>query len=321
MNPTVLTDFYRHYETGLGALVSNPLPWLTARRPWKAREKIAAAILNYHHNGGVEQASELIKLRHALYLGAGLSPEEYALLEVPMPTGFLSNTVPAAFWTLYEIYSRPELLQDLRQEMELNALSTRSDGTRVIDIGALRGNCPLLLSAFQEILRVRTMSTPTRVVTQDTLIADRYLVKAGSLVTMPSVVMGKRSEVWGETATVFDARRFMKGMVSESRLGEREPRRLGGFMAFGVSPTICPGRHFASSEILAMVAIMILRYDIAPMGGIWEEPEKFLAPLVSIMTPVKGEVPVTVKPREKYEGTKWDFHVEEGKGQFPLVIG
>ncbi|KAJ6111892.1 hypothetical protein N7523_007953 [Penicillium sp. IBT 18751x] len=324
MNPfkdKEVSDAFWDYEKNLGALVANALPWLIARKPLKARSKIAAAILKYHQAGGVELASDLVKMRHASILGAGISPEEYALLETPLPTGFLSNTVPAAFWSLYDIYSRPELLNDLRKEVELNALSVRTDGTLVIDIGALRGRCPLLLSTFQEILRTRTMSSPTRYVTQDTLIAEKYLLKAGSLVTMPSIEMGKQPEVWGETADEFDARRFMKGVASATRSGEREPRRLGGFMTFGVSPTICPGRHFASSEILGMVATMILRYHISPVSGIWEEPEKVLHSLVSIMNPVKGAFPVNVKRRREYQDAKWDFHVEEGKGQFPLVIG
>ncbi|KAJ5668219.1 uncharacterized protein N7477_006789 [Penicillium maclennaniae] len=288
MNPfkdKEVSDAFWDYEKNLGALVANALPWLIARKPLKARCKIAAAILKYHQAGGVELASELVKMRHASILGAGISPEEYALLETPLPTGFLSNTVPAAFWSIFEIYSRPELLNDLRKEVELNALSVRTDGTL------------------------------------DTLIADKYLLKAGNLVTMPSIEMGKQPEVWGETANEFDARRFMKGVASATRSDEREPRRLGGFMTFGVSPTICPGRHFASSEILGMVATMILRYHISPVSGIWEEPEKVLHSLVSIMNPVKGAFPVNVKRRREYEDTKWDFHVEEGKGQFPLVIG
>jgi len=311
----------RDFENGLSALMANTLPWLTARKPWKARGEVAAALMRYHSEGGPEQASELIKVRYKAMSEAGISMEDHALLEVPLPTGFLSNTVPATFWSIYDIYSRSELLDDLRKEVELNALSIRADGTHVIEISALRGSCPLLLSTFQEILRIRTMSSPTRVVTQDTMIADKYLLRAGSLVTMPSVEMGKRPEVWGETARVFDARRFIKKPESEACPGEREPRRVGGFMAFGVSPTICPGRHFATSEILGMVATMILRYDISTVSGIWEEPEKFLSSVVSIMGPVKSEFPVTVKQRREYEGIKWDFDVEEGKGQFPLVIG
>lgn len=69
-----------------------------------------------------------------------------------------------------------------------------------------------------------------------------------------------------------------------------------------------------------MVAMMILRYEIVPVDG-WVMPKKLISSMVSIMRPVKSEFPVDVKPRLEYEGTRWDFHVEEGKGQFPLVIG
>lgn len=302
--------------------MANTLPWLTARKPWKARRKATAAILKWLRMNGHEQASELAVVRLKTSLQGGLTEKEYAQLEVPMLIAFVSNTVPATFWMLFDLYSRPQLLEDIRKEVEVNALSIATDGTRMIDISALREDCPLLLSTFQEILRMRTTSSPSRFVTKDILLADKYLLKAGNMITMPSEQIGQRPEVWGETARVFDARRFIKPVApSKDRSGDREPRRVGGFMAFGVSPTVCPGRHFASSEILGMVAMMILRYDIVPVGGAWEEPEKFSAAAVSIMGPVKGKFPVDVKSRGEFEKTKWHFHFEEGKGQFPLVIG
>ena len=62
-----------------------------------------------------------------------------------------------------------------------------------------------------------------------------------------------------------------------------------------------------------MVATMILRYDISPVSGIWEEPEMFLSSVVSIMNPVNGAFPVNVNRRRGDEDTEWDFHVEKGK--------
>lgn len=302
--------------------MANKLPWLTARKAWQGREKVAKAIYKYVQMGGQEQGSELTKVRFAATLESGVTLENYAQLEVPMMIAFVSNTVPATFWTLFDLYSRPQLLEEIREEVRSNALSIAPNGTHRIEIGALRDSCPLLFSAFQEILRTRTTSSPTRIVTKDTLLADKYLLKAKSLVTMPSSQIGRRPEVWGETATVFDARRFLKARPSKSQgqLGEKEARRTGAFMTFGISPTICPGRHFACSEILGMVAMMILRYDIVPVGG-WVEPKELVTSMVSIMRPVKSEFPVNIEPRKEYEGVQWDFNVEEGKGQFPLAMG
>lgn len=301
-------------------MIANTLPWLTARKAWSARNKVGKAIYKYAQKGGYEQGSELTKVRFNTTLESGVTVKDYAQLEVPMMIAFVSNTVPAAFWVLFDLFSRPQLLADIRNEVETNALSIAADGTHNIEIGALRESCPLLLSTFQEILRTRTTSSPSRIVTKDTLLADKYLLKAGSFVTVPAGEIGKRSEVWGETAMTFDPRRFMKSGPAKGQLGEKEPRRVGGFMTFGVSPTICPGRHFACSEILGMVAMMILRYDIVPVNG-WVEPKDLVNSMVSIMRPVKSEFPVNVEQREDYAGVQWDFHVEEGKGHFPLVIG
>ena len=66
--------------------------------------------------------------------------------------------------------------------------------------------------------------------------------------------------------------------------------------------------------------MVILRYDISPVGGVWKEP-KIAASMVSIMGPVKEKFLVKARTRKEYASIKWGFHVEEGKGQFPLVIG
>ena len=40
------------------------------------------------------------------------------------------------------------------------------------------------------------------------------------------------------------------------------------FRAFGGGKTLCPGRHFATNEILAFVAMIVLMFDIdSPDGG------------------------------------------------------
>ncbi|CEJ57042.1 hypothetical protein PMG11_05750 [Penicillium brasilianum] len=310
-----IQDAWWDFETGLGALIANTLPWLTARKAWQGRRKVADAILKYMQEGGPAQGSELTAVRWKECMAGGLSIEDYSKLEVGMLIAFVSNTVPAMFWCLFDLYDRPKLLDELRKEIEENAIVVAADRTHSINLTAIREQCPLLLSTFQEILRTRSNSSPTRLVTKDTLLADKYLLKAGNTVSMPSNPMARRQEVWGDTSESFDERRFMNS-------GEKkDSRRPGGFLTFGLSPTICPGRHFASSEILLLVAMVILRYDIVPVGGVWKEPSKDTSSMVSIMGPIKEKFLVNSSPRKEYTGTKWGFHVEEGKGQFPLVIG
>ena len=278
--------------------------------------------MKYVRLNGSEHASELEKVRLQMSLEGGLNEEEFSQLEVSMLIAFVSNTVPATFWVLYDLYSRPQLLDEIRKEMEANALSIKTDSTYHVDIAAIRGNCPLLLSTFQEVLRTRGAASPMRFIMKDTLLAGKYLLKAGNIVNLPSDPIGHQPEVWGDTADTFDERRFMRPVTSDNKLDtKKDPRRTGGFMPFGISPVICPGRHFASSEILGLVAMMVLRYDIEPVCGAWVEPRKNSWSIVSLMGAVKDKFPVSVKQRKIYEGVNWDFEVHEGKGQFPLVIG
>lgn len=309
------------FESNLGPLIPNVLPWLTARKAWRGRETLVAAIKNYYEHGGQENGSELTYVRWKRTHDSGISTENIARAEAAMSIGLLSNTIPASFWILYDLYSRPALLEEIREEIKQNALRITEGNVYVIDLSAIRDNCPLLLSAFQEILRTRTTTAPLRYVTQDVLLADKYVLKKGGIINIPGGSIGRDKAVWGSTADEFNPRRFLVQSPNEENKNKKEPRRTGGFMTFGVSPMICPGRHFASAEILSMVVMLVLRLDLSPLDGIWKAPPKNPGAVASIMYPVKGCFHVKLAPREEYDGASWDFEVKPGKGKYNLMIG
>ncbi|OQE16305.1 hypothetical protein PENFLA_c028G03814 [Penicillium flavigenum] len=189
-------------------------------------------------------------MRYRSFLGAGLTHEEIAYSEIPLIVGLLENTVPAAFWVHFELFWRPKLLGEVREEVEQNALEIAPDGTHMIDLGYLRDSCPLLLSMYQEVLRTRTTMVPVRFVTQDVVLAGKYFLRSGTMLFMPPKQVGRDQSVWGNSADEFDGRRFMRSTTTTVNNGDKkkDPRRTGGFMAFGVSPSICPGRYFATRK-------------------------------------------------------------------------
>jgi hypothetical protein len=102
---------------------------------------------------------------------------------------------------------------------------------------------------------------------------------------------------------------------------QKDSKRATAFMSFGASPNICPGRHFASGEILSLAAMMILRYDINPESGVWTPPVLNSKAMAAPITP-PGEVFLAkIHEREEYKEVKWDFRVTEGRGKFGLVVG
>jgi cytochrome P450 len=298
----------------LTPLLANFLPQLFARKAWQGREKLVAAFVKYYSLDGHLEASDLTQARYQALQSAGLSLTDIARHEASMGLALLANTVPATFWILYDLYSRPELLSEIRRELKRNVIHGSLEGKLVISVSALSNACPLFVSTYQEILRFRSTSSPVRFAREDVVLNDKYFLKKGSMICIPGRPMSKNSMVWGTSAERFDPRRFIKS-------SEHNPRQTGGFMAFGVSPVICPGRNFASSEILAMVALVIMRVDLIPEGGVWREPNLNPMAISSIMGPVKGEFSVRVRLREEFKEMTWDCEVEEGAGVFNLMVG
>jgi hypothetical protein len=101
----------------------------------------------------------------------------------------------------------------------------------------------------------------------------------------------------------------------------KQSSRASGFMSFGASPNICPGRHFATGAILATAVMLMLRYDITPRNGRWIRLRVNLKVIASIVSSPIKEFPVTISARKAFQGLEWVFTVKEGKGMYPLMIG
>lgn len=290
----------------------NIMPSITAKKAWTAREKIVREFIRYYEADGHQNSSALAHGRWKAQHDHGATVENIARLETANGIGILSNTVPSTFWMLFYVYSRPELLESLREEVRQHAVQIdASNGTHTIDLAAIRDHCVLLVSTFQEMLRLRSIAAPTRFLHEDVLLANKYFLQKGAMLQMPSQCLNLEDSNWGKDAKEFNPTRFM----GKAKL------RSTGYMSFGSSPNICPGRHFASAEILAIVAMMVLRYEISPVRGSWKEPKLNSHAIAASMGPLAEEFPVTFSAKNEVEGVQWRFSVTEGKGKFGLVVG
>ena len=296
-------------------------PKYTARTAWTAREKIVKAFTEYYIAGGHCDSSALTMARWKTQHDAGAIIENIARLEIASSIGVrvLSNTVPSTFWTLFEIYSRDELLADIRKELKENALVV--DGNQhIVDLGYIRDSCPKLVSTFQEVLRVRSNGASTRVVYSDIMLDNRYLLRAGSVVQMLAPAVNKEEMVWGSSAQQFISSRF-QNLTKEKEESPVERPSATSYLAFGVAPSMCPGRHFAAGEVLALVAMLILRFDITPASREWWIPKRNASAIAAYVAPPVESYPVKFSARKEYADVPWSFRVTEGKGKFSLITG
>lgn len=299
-----LADFQeRTFEENASVLLNGFLPQVTGRKGLAARDLVAKAFLQYYLNGDQQRASALAHSKWLAPASYGLGDEEISRIEVPFLIGVLNNTVPTTFWAIYHVFSDPELLSTLRLELAgaVNVCSLASGSRRhVINLGLLKLNCPVLLSILHEVLRTRTSFSASRFVTADTCITDgtrSYLLKAGSVLQVPADIIHADTDHWGPDARITDHLRFVNP--------SKKKQHPLAFRSFGGAPYICPGRQFATTEIMAIIAMFTLRYEIAPVCGPWQFPKQKLSMFGSVPPPAE-DVAVRFQQRKGWEG-EWDF--------------
>ncbi|KAL9122802.1 MAG: hypothetical protein Q9187_000647 [Circinaria calcarea] len=284
-------------------LLLGAMPSIFARKGYLGRDKVTAAFERYFELQGYENASPMTKGRHEIMRKHGISVKDMARFEGVQGVTILSNTVPSAFWTLYHVFSRPSVLQSVREEA-YTMLSVREEQgitIRTLNIDNIR-EIPVFASLIQEALRHQALGAGTRMVMEDVLLDSHYLLKKGSFLMMPNAIFHFDESTWGPTVEQFDAKRFIKSKSSGKV-------HSGAFRAFGGGANLCPGRFFAVTEILSMVAMFALRYDLTPASGEWVAPRPDLANMSFIVNPPKDKIAVTVNPRKGWEHGLWAFEL------------
>ena len=153
-------------------------------------------------------------------------------------------------------------------------------------------------------------------VAKDTPLAESYLLKANSVIQMPSGTTHLSTEICGPDAATFNPRRFMKTKSNE-RLDAagREKRKLQaqGYFPFGGGKCLCPGRHFAFVEVMSLVATIVHELDIKMADGSAEfkAPKSDLQKMGTRVRKPVNDIDVLIKQRSGFEVAKWTYTVRK----------
>ncbi|KAF2998690.1 hypothetical protein E8E14_003752 [Neopestalotiopsis sp. 37M] len=302
-----ICDAFWDFEAGLMQILIAFLPSTMARRPINARTKVVRAFQKYYSEGGIDEASAYAWYRHEVEVKNEFPAEDMARSSVGGTIALLVNTVPSVFWMLLHLHACPGLLGQVRDEIDA---CTLDDGTvKTIDMASLKEQCPLLLSTYREVLRHRAMGASVREVMEDTQL-DGFHLKKGAMLQMPSRIIHADESLWGSSE--FNPRRFLE---SEK---DARPRDVC-FRAFGGGKTLCPGRHFATNEILAVVALWIARFDMLPVGGEWKEPTTAKTNVAAAVMGPDEDVQVEIATRKGLEHVTWAVKLEASDKTFAIV--
>lgn len=312
---------YRDFERGLVMLLINTFPSLTARKGYRAREFVSKAFQEYFEAEYHETGSMLIQNRYDTSVKHKIPVADIARYELGGSIAVLVNTAPAVFWVLFYMFSHPNLLEQCRSEVGTILTVTEDGGTikRTLDITSVKQDCPAVTSTLQEVLRQRTLGLQVCQVMQDTMLDNTYLLKKGATVMMPSRVVHTDPNVWGPDVLQFNHRRFIKETKKTKSQTESKRPSQKAFRAFGGGNTLCPGRHFATTEIVSTVVMMIMRYDLVPLAGKWVAPMTTKTNLAAVVMEPDTDVQVEVKPRRGFEDGDWEFRLEDSTMIFAVT--
>lgn len=265
----------------------------------RARELAASALIDYMRNGGYKTASGLVRKRYDHHVERfGFSLEDFARGELGNAFAVLGNSTPCALWVLYHVFSDDRVLGDVRREVSSMVEESEGGAACSIDLASIRTACPALLSTFQETMRYRAVAPGPRVLLDDVLLDGRYQLRKGSMLMIPTPVQHTDTSAWGDDAREFDYMRFTRKPAP----GRKRPNRVA-FRAFGGGHVLCPGRHFATTEIMALVALLVVQFDVVPVAGKWVEPTWENSPLQAGFPVIDEDIEVELRPRRP--GMKW----------------
>lgn len=147
---------------------------------------------------------------------------------------------------------------------------------------------------------MKSTNATGRIVLNDTLLKDRYLLKKDSFVLVPAAELHWNPSIWGTTVNEFDPQRFVNDQQP------RTTKSSSAFRGFGGGSALCPGRYFASIEIISMVVLFVLRFNVTPVCGDWHVAPGHPHILTSIL-PSSERFEVNITEREEYKSQVWDF--------------
>ncbi|KAI3328518.1 cytochrome P450 [Ustulina deusta] len=185
-------------------------------------------------------------------------PYDPAVYQIGLSMAAIHTTSDLLNQTLHNLVQRPELINDLREEM-IEVL--QNEGLTKTALFNLK----LMDSVLKETQRLKPikMTTMHRIALADVTLSDGTVIPKGTKCAVRST---KRLDpnVY-ENPDVFDGARFMRmrdvsGKANQAHLVTTGTESLG----FGHGLHACPGRFFAANELKIALVHLLLKYDLKP---------------------------------------------------------
>lgn len=261
-------DSFKQFDQVFPALVAGlPIHWFKTAH--KAREKLAES-LKHEKLYVRDQISELIRLR--MFLNDTLSTFddlEKAKTHLAILWASQANTIPATFWSLFQMIRSPEAMKAASEEVSAALQSAGQElssggSTICLDQGQLN-DMPVLDSIIKEALRLSSASLNIRTAKEDfTLHLEdgSYNIRKDDIIALYPQLMHLDPDIYPDPLT-FKYDRYLDESGKAKTTFYKNGNKLKYFyMPFGSGATICPGRLFAVQEIKQFLILMLSCFEL-----------------------------------------------------------
>ncbi|KAF2732252.1 putative cytochrome P450 [Polyplosphaeria fusca] len=163
------------------------------------------------------------------------------------------NVYKLAFWLTAHLSQDPELMQQIREEVQ--------PATKIgsIDDTFLSEKCPALSSLVDETLRLTVTSSLARQLLQTTVIGGKTLEK-GRKIMLPIRGLHYDESIWGASPDTLHPKRFLENPKMAKNTS---------FRPWGGGHTLCPGRFLARRMVNVFVAELLSKYEIGVESNVF----------------------------------------------------
>ncbi|KAM8966875.1 cytochrome P450 7A1-like [Pelodytes ibericus] len=181
-----------------------------------------------------------------------------------------ANTLPATFWTVFNVLRCPKALkaasEEIHQVLEKASQKISVGGKHIFLNRHQLDDMPILDSIIKESMRLSSASLNVRVAKENfTLQLDNnepYKIRQDDIVAFYPQTVHLDPEVYEDPST-FKYDRYLDENLQEKTNFYLKGRKLKYYyLPFGSGKTKCPGRQFAVHEIKQLLTLIISYFDV-----------------------------------------------------------
>ncbi|XP_067568373.1 cytochrome P450 7A1 isoform X1 [Pseudorca crassidens] len=258
-------DHFKQFDKIFPALVAG-FPIHVFKTGHYAREKLAEGL----------RLQKLRKRDHISELVRFLNDTLSALDDTEKAKSFLAvlwasqaNTIPATFWSLFQMIRNPEAMKAATEEvnkmLENAGQKIRFEDNPIYLNRIQLDDMPVLDSIIKESLRLSSASLNIRTAKEDFTLHlqdSSYNIRKDDIIALYPQLMHLDPEIYPDPLTFKYDRYLDENGKTRSTFYSNGLKLKYYYMPFGSGATICPGRLFAVQEIKQFLILMLSYFEL-----------------------------------------------------------